>query len=151
MAKRNIRGVSKTNAAAQDSSEQMTRYRLGGKEFVTMDARAYDALAAAAEDAEDARLAALSAAAADDDLIPGKVVHRIVRGEIPLRVWREHRGLKAVEVARRADINQSYYSQLESGKREGSLTTLARLAAVLDVLVDDLVPANSGEKDLNPR
>ena len=108
-------------------------------------------LAAAAEDAEDARLAALSAAALDDDLIPGEVVHRIVRGEIPLRVWREHRGLKAVEVARRADINQSYYSQLESGKREGSLTTLARLAAVLDVLVDDLVPANTGERDLNPR
>ncbi len=150
MAKRHIRNVSKPKEAAPGRAEQMARYRLGGREFVTMDARAYDALAAAADDAEDARLAALSAAAPEDDLIPGEVVHRIVRGEIPLRVWREHRGLKAVEVARRAEINQSYYSQLESGKREGSLTTLARLAAVLDVLVDDLLPANSGEGDLNP-
>lgn len=151
MAKRQIRNVSKPKEAAPGIGGQMSRYRLGGREFVTMDARAYDALAAAAEDAEDARLAALSAAAPDDDLIPGEVVHRIVRGESPLRVWREHRGLKAVEVARRADINQSYYSQLENGKREGSVATLARLAAVLDVLVDDLVPANTGERDLNPR
>jgi DNA-binding Xre family transcriptional regulator len=137
-ADRKIRALDKTVA----------RVEFGGVELVMMDAARYDALAAKAEDAEDAKIAAASADYAEEDLIPSQVVHRIVRGENPLKVWREHRGLKAIDVARRAGVTQSYYSQLESGKREGSLTTISRLAIVLDCLVDDLVPANRSDEDL---
>ncbi len=101
----------------------------------------YKRLKQLAADAEDLR-AARSALEENfrADLVPAHIVHRIARGENPVRVWREHRGHKAVELARAAGISPAYLSEIETGKKDGTFRTMTAIAACLDVSLDDLAP-----------
>mgnify|MGYP000993528228 CR=1 FL=1 len=65
-----------------------------------------------------------------------------------LRELRTQRGLTLEDVARRANIDVSTLSRLESGKRRLALDHLPRLAAALSVTTDDLL--HSPEAD-DPR
>ncbi len=76
--------------------------------------------------------------------IPIEVTHRLDAGEHPLRVWREHRGMTLAELAQAADMDASYVSQIEAGKRRGSAKVLSAIAAVLDVAVKRVTPPRSG-------
>jgi len=67
------------------------------------------------------------------------MVDRILGGENRIRVWREHRGLTARALAEAAGIAQPFLSQIETGKREGTVDTLRRIAEVLSATIDDLV------------
>ena len=58
-----------------------------------------------------------------------------------LRELRTQRGLTLDEVAKRADIDVSTLSRLESGKRRLALDHLPRLASALSVTTDDLMRA----------
>jgi DNA-binding Xre family transcriptional regulator len=96
-----------------------------------------------AEDENDAlelRLARIEDAVNDAEPVAAAVVDRLAEGENPLRVWREHRGLTLREVARRAGISAAMLSEMEAGKKEGSIRTLAALARALAVDIDDLIP-----------
>ena len=73
------------------------------------------------------------------DYVPAAVVNRLVGGENPLRVWREHRGMTAKALAEAAGVSQPYMSELEGGHKQPSVDVLKRLAAALDVDLDDLV------------
>ena len=96
-------------------------------------------LAAEIEDAADA--AALDAAIArDGPYLPAEAVRRLVDGEHPLRVWREHRGLTLAALADRVGVKKAYLSQVETRRRDGPADLYKRLAAALDVAIDDLVP-----------
>ncbi|HTV33332.1 MAG TPA: helix-turn-helix transcriptional regulator [Methylocella sp.] len=75
------------------------------------------------------------------ELIPTEMAHRLLDGENPIRVWREHRGLSLSALAEQTGISQPFLSQIEAGKREGTLSTLAKIAAALSLTIDDLVPA----------
>jgi len=72
--------------------------------------------------------------------IPAAVAHRIAEGANPVRVWREDRGLKAVALARAAGISPAYLSEIETGKKDGTFRTMASIARVLNVSLDDLAP-----------
>lgn len=76
--------------------------------------------------------------AAGEELVPAGLVDRLLTGEPPLRVWREHRGLTQEALAAQVGITKSYLSQLEGGKRGGSLPVLRRLATALGVDLADL-------------
>lgn len=78
-------------------------------------------------------------ATGEEEFVPAAVANRLLDGESPVRVWREHRGLSGEAVAGRAGITQAYLSQIETGKREGSISTMKNIAGVLGVTVDDLV------------
>ena len=94
---------------------------------------------AAAEDAADlAALAKLDADDSEEDL-PDEMVARLLSGGNPIRVWREYRKLSTAELAETSGISKAYLAQLEGGERQGTLTTLKRLAAALSVSIDDLV------------
>ena len=98
-----------------------------------------------AEDENDAlevRLAKIEAALTGDELVPGEIVKRLAAGEHPIRVWREHRKLSLRELGRRADVSPQLLSEIETGKKDGSVKTLAALARALGVDLDDLVPWN---------
>ena len=102
----------------------------------------YRELAEACEDAECAAIIERfreKLAAGEEELIPGYVVDRILAGENPVRVWREHRGMKVGELAIAAGMSQAYASQIESGKREGSVSAMRAIAAALGVTIDDLI------------
>ena len=78
-------------------------------------------------------------AAGDEELLPEEMVDRILDGENLIRVWREHRGLSVKTLAEKAGIAPAYLSQIETGKRDGTVSTIKKLAAALGVTVDDLV------------
>jgi transcriptional regulator with XRE-family HTH domain len=116
----------------------------GNGKLVLLPAEEYDALMRAAEDLEDLRAAhaAIAATSEAGECVPAYVAHRIAEGHLPLRVWREHRGLKAIELARAAGLSAAYVSEIETGKKDGSFRAMAALARVLDVSLDDLAPVN---------
>jgi DNA-binding XRE family transcriptional regulator len=109
--------------------------------------RDYDALIKAYEEAADAlALADVRAreAAANAEYVPVELAERIfVVGEHPVRVWREHRGLSLGALAKEAGIAQSYVSEIEHGRKRGSVRALAALAKALRVDIEDLLaPSN---------
>ncbi len=95
-------------------------------------------------DAQDVRDIESFHAALDvgqEELIPAEVVDRILDGDSPLRVWREYRGLTQQALADAAGVGKSYVSQIESGRKVGTVETLSRLARALEVELDDLTSA----------
>lgn len=103
----------------------------------------YEALVRQAEDAADAaqiRATEARVAAGEDEYVPVALTKRLMAGEIPVRVWREHRGLSARAVASRAGISTAYLSQIETGKKPGSFDAMAKVARALGVSMEDLEP-----------
>ena len=67
------------------------------------------------------------------ETVPHTVVVRLIGGENPVRVWREHRGLTIAALADTAGLSQPFVSQIETGTREPTVRTLAALARALGV------------------
>jgi DNA-binding XRE family transcriptional regulator len=113
----------------------------GRPEWAVVPYEEYQRLLAEAEMLQDIRDydEAKLAIANGEELIPGKVTYALLDGENPLRVWREHRGLTQQRVAKAAGISKPYLSQLESGRRRGTIEVLQAIAKVLNVSLDDLV------------
>ncbi len=44
-------------------------------------------------------------------------------------------------LAEAVEVQQSYISQIETGKREGTIDVLRRIAGALGITLDDLYPA----------
>jgi len=82
---------------------------------------------------------AMADIASGGETYPPELVERLVRGDNPLRVWREHRGMTTAALAAAAGVTSSAISQIEGGKRGLSVELLKRLAEVLRVDMDDLV------------
>lgn len=113
-----------------------------GERLVVLPEAEYAALLAIAEDAEDGEIVRefkRKLAAGEEELVPSAVVDRILNGENLVRVWREHRGLTVSALAEKAGIAQPYLSQIETGKREGTLQTMKKIADALRLTVDDLI------------
>ena len=117
--------------------------RDGQPEYAVVPIEQYQRLLALAEDAEDIRAANQAKQEIEtekDEPIPGDVVDRLIEGEVhPLLVWREYRGITQEVLAKKAEVGKSYISQIESGRKMGSVTVLAKIARVLNVDIDDLV------------
>jgi DNA-binding XRE family transcriptional regulator len=115
-------------------------------ETVTLSRAEYDALIERLEDAEDlatvaaaeAREAVLGKEKARVEHLPIELVRRLSAGEHPVRVWRAHRGLTREALAAAAGIAPSYLSEIETRRKPGSFTALAKLAAALHISLDDL-------------
>lgn len=87
---------------------------------------------------EDAEATAAYSATRDQERVPAEMVQRLVAGESPVKVWREHRGLSQRVLAERAGLNFAYLSQIETGARKGPVRTMKKLAEVLGVDLDDV-------------
>ena len=87
----------------------------------------------------DDRRAVDAAAAGRGTFLSVDQVRRILDGASPLRVYREHRGLTLQALADRIGVGKSHLSQIETGKKNGSLKVRRDCAAALDVDLDDLV------------
>jgi DNA-binding XRE family transcriptional regulator len=97
--------------------------------------------AAEREDALDSKLLTDAARSnASGDYLPARLVKRMLGGEHPVRIWREHRGMTAGALATAAGVAPAYLSEIETGKKPGAVKALRALARVLEVAVDDLVP-----------
>lgn len=102
-----------------------------------------DSLRAEIEDLQDSAVArSVEADGPSGDALPDALVGRLLDGEHPLRIWREHRGLKPGALARRAGVGASVIGAIEAGKASGSVQVLLALAKALDVQVEDIVRAD---------
>lgn len=102
----------------------------------------YQALRELAEDVDDASALLRFAkrhSKGEEETFPSNIVDRLLAGESPLRVWREHRGLTAAQLAAAVKITPAHVSKIESGNGNPSLAVLRRLSRVLDVELDLLV------------
>ncbi len=91
-----------------------------------------------AELVEDAEATAAYYRTRNEETVPHQLVRRLLAGDNPVRVWREHRGHSLRQLAGRAGIGVGYLSQIENGERKGTVATLKKIAAALDVDLDDL-------------
>ena len=98
--------------------------------------------------ADRAAIAAFDAALArgEEEPIPAVVLDRLLAGEPPLRVWREHRGLTQTALARASGVHRVVIADIEAGRKRGSLDAHLELAEALGLLVDDLVTAHAGSR-----
>ena len=103
-------------------------------ETITVSKADYEALLARIEDLED-----IAAAAGTGITLPAAFADRIMDGEHPVRVWRDYRGLSLVDLAGRAGIAEGCVSEIESGKKRGSVEAYKALAQALETSVDWLL------------
>ncbi|WEK52811.1 MAG: helix-turn-helix transcriptional regulator [Candidatus Kaistia colombiensis] len=77
-------------------------------------------------------------AAGEEELIPSEIVGRLIDGENKTRVWREHRGLTARDLAVKAAMSPAHLSRIEAGTVEPTSDELKLIAEALGVSFDDL-------------
>ena len=75
----------------------------------------------------------------EERTIPGDVVFAKLDGDHPVLAWRKYRKLTAEKLAKKAHINRVYLTQIENGKRKGTVAVYKALARALGCVVDDLI------------
>ena len=102
---------------------------------VTLAREEYDAMVERAADLEDL-LAALEARG--DARIPHAAAIAIIGGAHPVRALRDQRELTLRELSERSGVGVSYLSEIERGRKPGSVAALGRIAQALGVTIDAL-------------
>lgn len=113
-----------------------------GDEMVILPRAEYDQLIEGNEMAQD--VAAFDRfkerlASGEEELMPAEFANRIIDGESPLRVWRQFRGVSSKDLAEKAGISIAYLSEIETGKKDGSISVMKRIVDALKLTLDDLV------------
>ena len=75
----------------------------------------------------------------ETEFLPWEMAKRLRHGEHPVLVWCEHRGLTQKALAAQVKMTAAQLSEIENGKKTGSVATLQKLARALDVTVDELL------------
>ena len=121
-------------------------------EVAILPRKEYERLAArVAEADEDAGTARIVARAREEIaeggvLLPKDVADRLANGENPVRVLREWRernkpgDMTQIYLSFKTGLSQGYISDIETGRRTGTVSALRLIADVLDVPLDLLVP-----------
>jgi len=115
------------------------------KDTVVLTRAGWNAIIEALDDATAraaVRTSVRRAEAEQDDGLPAVLYRRLRAGEHPIRVWRAHRKLSLNALAERASVARAYLSEIETGKKPGSVAALQRIARILRVEIDDLVAAD---------
>lgn len=72
--------------------------------------------------------------AANDGDLPDDLLDEIYAGqENPIKILRKHRGMTQAELAQAADLSRPYLTEIETGKKDGSVGALKSLAQALDI------------------
>ena len=111
-------------------------------QMITIPKAEYQSLLEAAECLSDIIAfdrATAALASGDDELIPAPLADRLIAGESALAVYRDLRGLTQTALAEKSGVNRVSIAEIETGRKQGSVGTLKKLADALDVTVDDLI------------
>ena len=104
-------------------------------ETITITREEYDTLERS-EDLEDI----LAAIEADDGVrIPHEPAVAMMNGATPIQAFREYRGLTLQELSDGTGLAVSYISEIERGRKSGSVSALTRIAKALGTTIDALV------------
>jgi DNA-binding XRE family transcriptional regulator len=79
------------------------------------------------------------ALATPQEFLPEDIAVRLIEGESPVKVFREFRGLTQDALACKIAMTKTTISEIETGRKEGSVKTLSKIAVALDVTINDLI------------
>lgn len=71
--------------------------------------------------------------------MPLQVIKAKLEGAHPLEAWREHRGIRQTELESRSAVACDLIAQIETKKKQGSVTTLDCLARALCIPTEALI------------
>lgn len=60
-------------------------------------------------------------------------------GENPLKAWRKHRGLSPRDLADKTGLSASTICEIESGRKEGSISAMKAITKALGLELDEVV------------
>ena len=118
----------------------------GCPQYVVLRIENYREIISLLDDTEDC--SAIDRALIEDkagETVPSETVNAILNGVPPLRAWRQCRGFTLESLAERVGVSKGYLSQIENGRKPGTLGILRRISIVLSVTIDDLVEWNEEE------
>lgn len=76
---------------------------------------------------------------AQQDNLPNDILDALAaRQSSPVKILRKFRGLTQADLARAANLSRPYLTEIETGKKDGSIRAMKALAAALDVNVGTL-------------
>ncbi|TRL31119.1 helix-turn-helix domain-containing protein [Rhizobium straminoryzae] len=113
---------------------RIQKIEIDGKAYVLLSEEDYEDLVDGLEAS-----AVLAEIAAGQEVWPLDIVEARANGENPVRVFRTYRKMSVSDLAAAAGISQPYLSEIESGKKTGSVDVLKRIATALKVDLDDIV------------
>lgn len=69
--------------------------------------------------------------------LPADVMNKITLGQdSPIKIIRKHKGLTQGQLAQAADISRPYLTEIETGRKDGSIRALKAIAGALDVSLE---------------
>ena len=75
----------------------------------------------------------------DEESFPSSLTEDLIEGKNKLKAYRKYRGLSQQELGALANVQQNLISEIERGKKNGSIATLKRLSDALGLNLDDLI------------
>ena len=118
----------------------------GCPQYVVLPIENYREIISLLDDTEDC--SAIDRALIEDkagETVPSETVNAILNGVPPLRAWRQCRGFTLESLAERVGVSKGYLSQIENGRKPGTLGILRRISIILSVTIDDFVEWNEEE------
>ncbi|TWF57101.1 helix-turn-helix domain-containing protein [Neorhizobium alkalisoli] len=76
---------------------------------------------------------------AGEETWPAELVYELWETDSRIRTYRTYRKMSVAELAAAADISELELSEIEAGKKTGSVDVLQRIAKALRIDLDDLV------------
>jgi DNA-binding XRE family transcriptional regulator len=75
----------------------------------------------------------------ENKTLPEDVLDQLsAKQDHPLKILRKYRGMTQADLAKKSGISRHYLTEIETGKKDGSLRAMKALAQALDVNVGDL-------------
>lgn len=69
--------------------------------------------------------------------LPDEVMEQITLGkDSPIKVIRKHKGMTQKDLAEAAGISRPYLTEIETGRKDGSIRALKSIAGALDVSLE---------------
>jgi transcriptional regulator with XRE-family HTH domain len=115
-----------------------------GDDILILSRAEYDALTVDRrdEDALDAAYANSILAGIErgaETLLTSEQADQLLDAKSPLAFWRKHRGMTQAALSKSIGVAQGFISEIENGTKTGDVQTLAAIARVLAIALDDLV------------
>ena len=115
---------------------------IAGQKMAMLPVVDYERLLHLLEDQSDVAAAQLAEQRRLDgeEYLPAALFDEIANGSSPLRVWRKHRGFTLKTLSDAVDCSIPYLSEIERGNSDGNVRLWGRLAAALNVQIEDILP-----------
>lgn len=77
--------------------------------------------------------------AGNDNVLPSEIMEQLaLERENPIKIVRKYRGMTQADLADAAGISRPYLTEIETGKKDGSIRALKSIAGALDVSLEIL-------------